>query len=94
MVRRHAAFDPLEPSSEPRWYIVRNMHGAILEAQSIPLEADLKRVFVASMLAWIDEGWQLGEFSSAAAVFFCTRAGERRMVAIQPVPPGSPGLTA
>jgi hypothetical protein len=25
------------------------------------------------MLAWTDEGWQVGDFSSVAATFFCER---------------------
>jgi len=50
--------------------------------------ADLKRVFVATMPEWFDDGWQLGEFSSTAGTFFCTRGSERRMVGIQPTEPG------
>jgi hypothetical protein len=39
------------------------------------------------MLEWIDAGWQLGEFSSRAGVFFGTRHPERRMVSIKPTAP-------
>jgi hypothetical protein len=48
---RRSAFDLLEPSKEPRWYVVRSMRGALLEARELPPGADLKRVFVAAMLA-------------------------------------------
>ena len=41
------------------------------------------------MLEWMDAGWELGEFSSVAPTFFCTRGRERRMVTIQPVAPDS-----
>jgi hypothetical protein len=85
---RRSVFDPLEPTSEPRWYVVRNMHRAVLEARALPSGADLKRAFVAAMLEHIDAGWELGEFSSTAAVFFCTKGVERRMVEISPSDPG------
>jgi hypothetical protein len=55
---------------------------------SITPGSDLKRAFVASMLKWIDAGWQLGEFSSTGGTFFCTRGAERRMVCITPSDPG------
>jgi hypothetical protein len=52
---RRSVFDPLEPTKEPRWYTVRNMHGGLLEAQLLPPGSGLKRAFVAAMLEWIDE---------------------------------------
>jgi hypothetical protein len=64
------------------------MHRAVLEARALPSGADLKRAFVAAMLEHIDAGWELGEFSSTAAVFFCTKGVERRMVEISPSDPG------
>jgi hypothetical protein len=85
---RRAVFDPLEPTNEPRWYIVRNMHQAVLEARRLDTGADLKRAFVAAMLEHIDAGWILGEFSSWSSSFFCDKAGERRMVEISPSNPG------
>jgi hypothetical protein len=71
---RRFVFDPLEPTTEPRWYVVRNMHQAVLEARRLDTGADLKRAFVAAILEHIDAGWQLGEFSSRSGTFFCTRA--------------------
>ncbi len=59
-------FDPLEPSSEPRWYTVRNMHGALLGARPLHLSSDLKRTMVAAMLAWIDAGYRIRQPASAA----------------------------
>jgi hypothetical protein len=85
---RRSVFDPLEPTSEPRWYAVRNMHRALLEVRALAPGVNLKRAFVAAMLKWIDDGWELGEFSSTAGVFFCTRGTERRMVDISPSDPG------
>jgi hypothetical protein len=90
VLTRQSVFDPLEKTHEPRWYAVRNMHGALLEARLLPPGSDLKRAFVAAMLEWIDAGWQPGEFSSTGGVFFCTRGVERRMVGITPGDPGEP----
>lgn len=87
MVRRNV-HDPLEPTKEPRWYTVRNMHGALLESRLLPAGGDLKRAFVVAMLDWIDAGWNIGEFSSRGGVFFCTRGTERRMISITPAAPG------
>ena len=84
---RRNVFDALEPAKEPRWYTVRNMHGAVLESRLLPAGTDLKRAFVMAMLNHIDAGWLLGEFSSTGAVFFCTRGAERRMVSITPSAP-------
>jgi hypothetical protein len=88
MARRHV-YDPLEPTKEPRWYVVRNMHRTVIEARALPAGADLKRALVAAMLEHIDTGWRLGEFSSRTGFFFCDKAGERRMVEISPSNPGS-----
>ena len=85
---RRSVFDPLEPTREPRWYVVRNMHRAVLEARMLAPGVNLKRAFVAAMLEWIDAGWELGEFSSTGGVFFCTKGVERRMVEISPSDPG------
>jgi hypothetical protein len=86
---RRSVFDPLEPSRERRWYVVRNMCGALLEARLLPAGSDLKRAFVAAMLEWIDAGWQLKEFSSRTGVFFCDKGVERRMIEITPSDPGA-----
>lgn len=33
-------YDPLEPTSEPRWYVVRNMLRAVIEARQVAPGAD------------------------------------------------------
>jgi hypothetical protein len=63
------------------------MHGALIETQPLPPGADLKRAFIEAMLRWMQDGWSIGEFSSASASFFCTRPPERRMVSIDPTDP-------
>jgi len=87
MARRRAAHDPLESTAEPRWYVVRSMHGTVIESRELPAGADLRRMFILAMLQWIDAGWGLGEFSSTSAAFFCHRNPERRMVSIDPTDP-------
>src|SRR6185437_16905291 len=90
MTPRRALFDPLQRRDEPTWLVVRNMTGTILDSEEIPAGVDLKRRFAVAMLAWMDAGWQLGEFSSAGGTFFCAKGPERRMVGIQPTEPGHP----
>jgi hypothetical protein len=93
MVRRRTTFDPFEPTGAPRWYVVRSMHGTLIESREIPREADLKRVFVCAMLEWMDAGWSLGEFSSVSATFFCNRQTDRHMVSIVPTDPREVPMT-
>jgi hypothetical protein len=87
MVRRRTLFDPFARTAERRWLVVRNEHGSILESRELAPDIDLRRLFIASILEWIDGGWAVGEFSSVAAAFFCARAAERRMVAIERLDP-------
>lgn len=87
MVRRRALYDPFTRTTERRWLVVRDPHGAIIESRELAAGIDLKRVFIASMLEWIDAGWAVGEFSSVAAAFFCDRSAERRMVSIERLDP-------
>lgn len=87
MVRR-TVFDPLETAREPRWYVVRGLHGELLETRQLTAGDNLKRVLIAAMLEWIDAGWTLGEFSSSGGIFFCSRGTDRRMVQITRSDPG------
>lgn len=87
MARRNE-FDPLEPTSEARWYVVRDAHRATLEVRALAPGSDLKRVFVAAMLERIDSGWKVGEFSSRNGSFFCARGAQRCMVGIESADPG------
>jgi hypothetical protein len=92
MVPRRNVYDPLEPTREPRWYEVRDMHGRILESRLLPAcwhepEAHIHR----RDAQHIDAGWQIGEFGSRGGAFFCNRGTERRMVAITPTDPKQHG---
>jgi hypothetical protein len=85
---RRSTFDPLEIGDKPTWYVVTNMHRAVLEVRPLPAGTDLKRVFAAAMLEWMDAGWKLSEFGSRIGAFFCTRGVERLVVGITPTDPG------
>ena len=87
MVRRRAAFNPLDPTPAPRWYVVRSMHGSVMESRPLIAGANLTHVFITAMLAWMEGGWLISEFSSTSATFFCSRGSERRMISIDPTDP-------
>jgi hypothetical protein len=87
MVRRRNVYHPLDSAPGPRWYVVRTMHGTVLESRPLVVGANLTHVFVSAMLAWMEGGWLISEFSSSSATFFCSRATERRMVSIDPSDP-------
>jgi hypothetical protein len=87
---RRTIYDPLEPTQEPRWYVVRDRLNTVLEARALVAGTDLKRILVAAMLERIDRGWHLGEFGSRAGSFFCIKGGERCQVRIEAADPGRP----
>ena len=87
MVRRRNVYNPLDAAPTPRWYVVRSMHGTVIESRQLVVDANLTHVFVSAMLAWMEGGWAINEFSSTSATFFCTRGVDRRMVSIDPTDP-------
>ena len=87
MVRRRNVYNPLDSALTPRWYVVRSMHGTIIESRQLVVDANLTHVFVSAMLAWMEGGWAISEFSSSSATFFCTHGPDRRMVSIDPTDP-------
>jgi hypothetical protein len=68
------------------------MHGAVIESRPLVAGANLTHVFITAMLAWMEGGWTISEFSSTSATFFCTRDPERRMVSIDPTDPYEPEM--
>jgi hypothetical protein len=54
MIRKRAVYDPLEPTKEPRWYEVRDMHNRLLESRPLAPGSNLKRAFVVAMLEHIE----------------------------------------
>jgi hypothetical protein len=65
------------------------MHGTVIESRLLPAGADLKYEFVVSILAWMNGGWKVGEFSSVTGTFFCDRNFERRMICIEFIDPNA-----
>ena len=57
MVRRRAHYNPLATSAAPRWYVVRSMHGSVLEAHELAPGTNLLRTFLTALLAWHHDGW-------------------------------------
>lgn len=94
MIRRRAAYDPLQPSTQPRWLTVRTFGGALLDARRLDPGTDLVRVFLAAMLELLDAGWRLGEFASSSAAVRHERASEKRMLAIEEQDPEGTGRAA
>ncbi len=89
MARRNV-FDPLEPTQDLRWYVVRDRLNRVLEARAPPPGTDLKRLLVAAMLERIDAGWHLGELGSRGGSFFCVRGSERCSIGVEAADPGQP----
>ncbi|HME37979.1 MAG TPA: hypothetical protein VKG63_03365 [Steroidobacteraceae bacterium] len=59
------------------------MHGSVIESRPLIAGANLTHVFITAMLAWMEGGWTISEFSSNSASFFCFRSQERRLVSIE-----------
>lgn len=89
MVRRRNVYNPLDATATPRWYVVRSMHGTLIESRPLAVEANLTLIFVEAMLTWLQGGWSINEFSSSSATFFCSLGVHRRMVSIDPTDPNA-----
>jgi hypothetical protein len=90
MVRRRTEYDPLQPTKELRWYVERAAHGRVLKSRLLPPGTHLQRVFVASIIAYIDEGWTIGDFSSRSAFYVATKHADRIEVMISASDPYLP----
>ena len=90
MVRRRSEFDVLLPTHQPRWLVVRTIHGRILSCSFLPPGTHLLREFVASIMSHIDDGWAIGEFSSHSGFYIASKLGERLEVMISASDPNVP----
>lgn len=90
MVRPRTEFDALQPTQEPRWFVVRTVHGRIVKSRRLPPNTHLVREFLTSVIAYIDEGWNIGEFSLRSAFYVATKVGERVEVMISATNPHEP----
>ena len=90
MVRRRTEYDVLQPTGESRWLVVRAVHGRVLTSRRLPPGTHLQREFLASIMAYIDEGWTIGDFSSRSAFCVATKLAERIEVTISASDPYLP----
>ena len=90
MVRRRAEYDVLQSTGESRWFVVRAVHGRVLKSRLLPPGTHLQREFVASIIAYIDDGWTIGDFSSRSAFYVATKSADRIEVMISASDPFLP----
>lgn len=90
MVRRRTEYDSLQPTREPRWLVVRSVHGRVLKSCLLPPGTHLLREFATSIVAYIDEGWSIGEFSSRSAFYVASKPQDRIEVSISASDPNVP----
>src|SRR5438270_8793733 len=90
MSPRHSKYEPLQPSGQPRWLVIRNMHRGLLSQQLLAPGTDLGGAFVMALAAQVQAGWTLETFSSNVACAFCSRGGERCAVSIEAEDPTRP----
>lgn len=88
MGRNRNIYDPLEATAERRWYVVNNIHGALLEVRELAPGLDLKREFIQALIRCLDAGWSIAEFDSRTGVFFAQKGVERRQFEITPADDG------
>jgi hypothetical protein len=69
--RRHR-FDPLQPSIDPTWLVVRDRHGSVLEVTTLEPHADVRARLTAAREARITAGWDCEPIGPACASFFCS----------------------
>jgi hypothetical protein len=94
MIRKRAAYDPLQTSAQPRWLTVRTFGGGLLEARRLDPGTDLVRTLLSAMLEFRDSGWELGEFGSASGAVRLARGAEKRMLSIETRDPEGDGRHA
>lgn len=89
MVRKHVARE-LERVDAVRWLAVIDVWGRVIESRMLPPDADLKGAMVTTLARYVNEGWNLEEYSWRSAMAFINRGKDRYMVQIQPSDPGQP----
>src|SRR5262249_21634932 len=82
-MRRRTLPEPLKPTHEPRWLVVRDSINQALKSTQIPPNANLRNVLEAARAERIADGWTAESIGRCVAFFFCSRDGERLMVAIE-----------
>jgi len=82
--RRH---NPLQPTDEPRWAVVRNQLSQPVRYRMLAPRTDLRAALAAEREQMIAEGWEADELRWYAFCF-CQKGNDRWCVAIECYEPG------
>lgn len=86
-MRKRSPPEPLKPTPEPTWLVVRDRLSRVVMSTPLEPNADLRAVLTEARDARIAEGWACEDIGPWVAFFFCTRGGVREMVIIERVLP-------
>jgi hypothetical protein len=83
-----STYDPLAPSSSPRWLVSMTLYRQLLAAREIPAGTDLGAVLQQAAAEMVAAGWELD--SDSRQGYFFARCGHRRVqVGLQVIPPNA-----
>ena len=81
-MHRRSRYDPLAISDRPRWLVVKDMHGAVLDSTVIPASTALHGLMVDAIARrQAPDGWTV-ENDGAYGFLFCHMVDVGRMVTI------------
>jgi len=89
---RRSSFDPLAPTAEATWLVVRNEIREAIEVTSLERKTNLRAILSAAREARVADGWKADPIGRSCAFFFCAKDGVRLMVGIERRDPASPTL--
>jgi|SRR5690349_8483440 len=89
---RRSSFDPLAPTAEATWLVVRNEIREAIEVTPLERKVNLRTILSAAHEARVAEGWQADPIGRSCAFFFCAKDGARLMVGIERRDPANPTL--
>jgi len=81
--RKRQSPDPLAPTADPAWLVVRDALGDILASCELAPNADLRAVLMGARSERIADGWDAEEIGARCAIFFARRDGERVLIGIE-----------
>lgn len=80
--RKRHRFDPLATVTETRFLVVRDRCSMLVAYSALPPGTDLRATLETAAATRRADGWMVEPISYIAALFFCSRAGERVSVSI------------
>lgn len=90
MTARRIRYHPPRTVPEPTWLVATDMTQQIMSWLPLPAHADLHARFAEAMAATEAAGWNIEEHRPLSNSVFCHRAGVRRHLHIQMIPPCNP----